>query len=113
MNLPLLIILLALFVVIIISYSIKGADFVAISLFCMFLGAGITGIQLGIGINEFILDVEWQAVIIILSMSIITKIAQDSNVLEYVAVKLFKLSRGDRRLFLYLLCRIYDQRFYR
>ncbi len=106
MNLPLLIILLTLFVVIIISYSIKGVDFVAISLFCMFLGATITGIQQGIGINEFILDVEWQAVIIILSMSIITKIAQDSNVLEYVAVKLFKISRGDRRIFLYLLCTI-------
>ena len=106
MNLPLLIILLVLFVVIIISYSIKGLDFVAISLFCMFLGATITGLQLGIGINEFILDVEWEAILIILSMSIITKIAQDSNVLEYVAVKLFKLSRGDRRIFLYLLCTI-------
>ena len=106
MNLPLLIILLVLFVVIIISYSIKGADFVAISLFCMFFGASITGILLGIGINEFILDVEWEAIIIILSMSLITKIAQDSNVLEYVAVKMFKLSRGDRRVFLYLLCTI-------
>jgi Na+/H+ antiporter NhaD/arsenite permease-like protein len=72
----------------------------------MFLGATITGIQLRIGIEEFILDVEWQAIIIILSMSIITKIAQDSNVLEYVAVKMFKLSRGDRRIFLYLLCTI-------
>jgi len=106
MNLPLLIILLVLFVVIIISYSIKGVDFVAISLFCMFLGATITGIQLGFDINDFILDVKWEAIIIILSMSIITKIAQDSNVLEYVAVKLFKLSRGNRRTFLYLLCTI-------
>ena len=106
MNLSLLILLLVLFIVIIISYSIKGVDFVAISLICMFLGATITGVQLGIGIDEFILDVEWQAIIIILSMSIITKIAQDSNVLEYVAVKLFKISRGDRRIFLYLLCTI-------
>ena len=106
MNLPLLILLLVLFIVIIISYSLKGVDFVAISLICMFLGATITGVQLGIGIDEFILDVEWQAIIIILSMSIITKIAQDSNILEYVAVKLFKISRGDRRIFLYLLCTI-------
>ncbi|MFX1288477.1 MAG: SLC13 family permease [Promethearchaeota archaeon] len=106
MNLPLLILLFILFIAIIISYSIKGADFVAISLFCMFLGAAITGIQLGIGIEQFILDVEWEAILIILSMSIITKIAQDSNVLEYVAVKMFKISRGDRRIFLYLLCTI-------
>jgi len=106
MNLPLLIILFVLFITIIISYSIKGVDFVAISLFCMFLGATVTGIQLGIGIEQFILDVEWEAILIILSMSIITKIAQDSNVLEYVAVKMFKISRGDRRIFLYLLCTI-------
>jgi len=72
----------------------------------MFLGATVTGIQLGIGIEQFILDVEWEAILIILSMSIITKIAQDSNVLEYVAVKMFKISRGDRRIFLYLLCTI-------
>ena len=104
MNLPLLIFLLILFFIILLSYSFKGLDFVAISLFCMFIGATITGIQLGIGIEEFILDVEWEAIIIILSMSIVTKIAQDSNILEYVAVKLFKLSRGDRRIFLYLLC---------
>ena len=103
MNLPLLILLFVLFIVIIISYSIKGVDFVAISLFCMFLGATITGLQLGIGIEGFILDVEWEAILIILSMSIITKIAQDSNILEYVAVKLFKISGGDRRIFLYLL----------
>ncbi len=106
MNLPLLIFLFVLFIVIIVSYSIKGVDFVAISLFCMFLGATITGIQQGIGIENFILDVEWEAILIILSMSIITKIAQDSNILEYVAVKLFKISKGDRRIFLYLLCTI-------
>ena len=106
MNLPLLIFLLVLFILIIISYSIKGSDFVAISLFCMFLGATITGLLLGIDIKVFILDVEWEAILIILSMSILTKIAQDSNVLEYVAVKLFKLSRGNRRTFLYLLCTI-------
>jgi Na+/H+ antiporter NhaD/arsenite permease-like protein len=37
-------------------------------------------------------------------MSLITKIAQDSNILEFVAVKLFKLSRGDQRIFFWLLC---------
>jgi len=50
--------------------------------------------------------IEWEAIIIILSMSLITKVAQDSNILEFVAVKLFKLSRGNQRTFLYLLCLI-------
>jgi len=37
-------------------------------------------------------------------MSIITKIAQDSNILEFLAVKLFKISKGNRKIFFYLLC---------
>lgn len=39
-------------------------------------------------------------------MSIITKIAQDSNILEFLAVKLFKLSKGNQRTFFLLLCTI-------
>ncbi|MFW9929212.1 MAG: SLC13 family permease [Candidatus Thorarchaeota archaeon] len=104
MDVPLLILLFLLFAVVIASYSIANLDFVAISLICMFYGATITGLRNGIGFSTFVGFIEWEAIIIILSMSIITKIAQDSNVLEYVAVKLFKLSRGNRRVFLYLLC---------
>jgi Na+/H+ antiporter NhaD/arsenite permease-like protein len=104
MDVPLLLLLFILFALIIASYSIANLDFVAISLLCMFYGATVTGLRNGLLFSEFVEFVEWEAIIIILSMSIITKIAQDSNVLEYVAVKLFKLSRGNRRVFLYLLC---------
>jgi Na+/H+ antiporter NhaD/arsenite permease-like protein len=104
MELPLLILLFLLFFLIILSYSFKDLDFVAISLLCMFYGATVTGLKLGIKFENFINMVEWQAIIIILSMSIITKIAQDSNVLEYIAVKLFRVSRGNQSVFLYLLC---------
>jgi Na+/H+ antiporter NhaD/arsenite permease-like protein len=104
MNVPNLLLLLVLFALIIASYTIKNLDFVAISLLCMFYGAFITGLNLGLGLSDFIGYVQWEAIIVILSMSIITKIAQDSNVLEFVAVKLFKLSRGNRKTFLYLLC---------
>ncbi len=104
MDIPLLILLFILFAFIIASYTIKDLDFVAISLLCMFFGALITGLKTGFEIGTFVGFIEWDAIIVILSMSIITKIAQDSNVLEYVAVKLFKLSKGNRSLFLYLLC---------
>jgi len=104
MDAPLLILLFILFFLIILSYSFKNLDFVAISLLCMFYGATVTGLTLGVDFENFINMVEWQAIIIILSMSIITKIAQDSNVLEFVAVKLFRLSRGNQTIFLYLLC---------
>ncbi|MFX1525199.1 MAG: SLC13 family permease [Promethearchaeota archaeon] len=104
LNIPLLIILFVFFVLIIFSYSKSNLDFVAISLLCCFIAATITGLVTGIGFNQFIGFIEWEAIIIILSMSIITKIAQDSNILEFVAVKLFKLSRGDQRIFFWLLC---------
>ena len=90
----------------------KDADFVAISLICMFIAAFVTGLVLEVPLSfeswfdNFVLSIEWQAIIIILSMSIISKIAQDSNVLEYLAVKIFKISKGNQRYFFYLICLI-------
>jgi Na+/H+ antiporter NhaD/arsenite permease-like protein len=104
MNVILLIIIFILFVLIILSYTKSNLDFVAISLLCCFIAATITGIVEGLEFDDFIGFIEWEAIIIILSMSIITKIAQDSNILEFIAVKLFKLSKGDQRIFFWFLC---------
>ncbi len=104
MNIPLLIIIFIIFILIIISYSLKNLDFVAVSLLLCFIAATITGIVKGVGLEAFMFYIQWEAIIIILSMSIITKIAEDSDILEYLAVKLFKLSKGNQRTFLYLLC---------
>ena len=104
MILPLLIFIFIIFALVIVSYSLKDLDFVAISLLCCFTAATVTGLVKGKGIDTFIAYIEWEAIIVILSMSIITKIAQDSNILEFLAVKLFKISKGDQRVFFYLLC---------
>ncbi len=104
MNIWLLIFVFALFAVIIVSYMFKETDFLAISLLCCFLAATVTGIVEGVGLERFLLFVDFEAIIVILSMTIITKIAQDSNILEFIAVKLFKLSRGNRRVFFYFIC---------
>lgn len=106
MNVPLLVIIFIIFALIIVSYTLKDLDFVAISLLCCFLAATITGMTMNLSIDAFIATIEWEAIIIILSMSIITKIAQDSNILEFLAVKLFKLSKGNQRTFFLLLCTI-------
>ena len=106
MNVPLLVIIFIIFALIIVSYTLKDLDFVAISLLCCFIAATITGITMNLSIDTFIASIEWEAIIIILSMSIITKIAQDSNILEFLAVKLFKMSKGNQRIFFLLLCTI-------
>jgi len=104
LNPPLLLFVFIIFVLIIISYIKKDLDFVAISLFLMFLCAIVTGIVKGLEFGTFLAFIEIKAIIIILSMSIITKIMQDSNIIEYVAVKLFKISKGNQRTFFWLLC---------
>jgi len=104
MDLILLITIFIIFALILISYSIKDLDFVAISLAGCFLAATITGLVKNLDIWVFINYIEFEAIIIILSMSIITKIAADSNILEYLAVKLFKISKGNQRTFFWLLC---------
>ncbi len=102
----LLLIIFILFALIILSYSIQKLDFVAISLLCCFTAATITFLVVGTSFNDFIIGIQWQAIIVILCMSLITKIAQDSNILEFVAVKLFKVSRGNQRVFFWLLCTV-------
>ncbi|MHA1641269.1 MAG: SLC13 family permease [Promethearchaeota archaeon] len=104
MNIPLLIFLFGIFVVIIVSYAIKDFDFVAISLLGAFIAALITGLVYGLSFDTFVSFVEFEVIITILSMSIITKIAQDFNILEFLAIKLFKIARGDEKIFFYLIC---------
>ncbi|MGB5911877.1 MAG: SLC13 family permease [Promethearchaeia archaeon] len=106
MNLILLIIIFCIFGIILISYASKSLDFVAISLLGCFIAATITGLTEEIDFKIFIEYIEFEAIIVILCMSIITKLAQDSNILEFLAVKLFKFSKGNRRIFFYLICLI-------
>lgn len=106
MEFPLLAVVFIIFVLMIVCYSIKSLDFVAISLLLMFISATITGLVLGLEFEEFMMFIQWRAIIIIFSMSIITKIAADSNILEFIAVKLFRVSKGNQRTFFWLLCTI-------
>lgn len=100
----LLILIFIIFIIILISYASKNLDFVAISLLCCFTAATLTFLVKKLRIDDFIDMIEFEAIIVILCMSIITKIAQDSNILEFLAVKLFKISKGNSRIFFYLIC---------
>ncbi|MFX0132447.1 MAG: SLC13 family permease [Candidatus Hodarchaeota archaeon] len=104
MDFELIVFLFIIFILMIISYIIKDLDFVAISLLCCFIAATVTGLVKGIGIDVIITFIQFEAIILILSMIIITKIAEDSNILEYIAVKLFKISKGNQRVFFWLIC---------
>jgi len=98
------ILVFAIFIIILISYSLEKLDFVSISLLGMILCIVIVSLSSQTTFEEFINYIEFKALVVILSMQIITQIAQETNVLEYVAIRMFRLSRGNQRLFLYIIC---------
>ncbi len=98
------ILIFIIFIIILISYSKEKLDFVSISLLGMILCIVIVSLSTPVTFEEFMDYIEFKALIVILSMQIITKILQESNVLEYVAIRMFRLSRGNQRLFLYIIC---------
>ncbi len=98
------ILIFIIFIIILISYSKEKLDFVSISLLGMILCIVIVSLSTPITFEEFMNYIEFKALIVILSMQIITQILQESNVFEYVAIRMFRLSRGNQRLFLYIIC---------
>ncbi len=105
-NIPLIVIILVIFSVMITSYSIHYENYVAISLLGCLLAGILTGLNYQLDLDVFIGYINFQAIIILIAMNIIIKIAQDSKILEYITIKLFQISKGKRRLFFYLLCLI-------
>jgi Na+/H+ antiporter NhaD/arsenite permease-like protein len=103
MNFPLLVINFIIFAIVIISFIVKKVDYLAISLLAAFIAATLTSIIQDVEMEAFLIHVEWKAIIIIFSMSLITNIAVDSDILEYLAVKLFQLTKGKQRMFFILL----------
>jgi len=90
--------------IIIVSYTKEKWDFVSISLLGMIICALIVGVSNSLTIENFIEFVEIEALILILSMQIITQIARESNIIEYFAIRMFRLSKGNQHFFLYTIC---------
>ncbi|MBN1214083.1 MAG: hypothetical protein JXA99_01450 [Candidatus Lokiarchaeota archaeon] len=104
MNIVLIIFILCSLAIVIASFIIDKLDFVSISLFLCVVVALITALSENILFEDILLFIEFKALIIILSMSIFSKIAQDSFVLEYFSIRLFRLSKGNLRVFFYIIC---------
>jgi len=104
MNIPLLIIIALLFVAVLVSYSIRKVDYLSIAIISCLVAATLTGIFTFADYDYFVDEIGFQAIILIFCMNIITNLATKSNILEYLAIKLFKFSKGNNRVFFYLLC---------
>jgi len=98
------ILIFIIFIIILVSYSREKWDFVSISLLGMIICALIVAFSSSLTIKDYIGFIEIKALILILSMQIITQISKESHLLEYFAIRMFRLSRGNQRLFLYIIC---------
>ncbi len=98
------ILIFIIFIIILVSYSREKWDFVSISLLGMIICALIVAFSSSLTIKDYIGFIEIKALILILSMQIITQISKESHLLEYFAIRMFRLSRGNQRLFLYIMC---------
>ena len=103
-NIPLIIIIAVIYGLIIAIYSIQDKNYAAFSLLGCILAVLITTIFYPLNLNIIIGYINFQAIIILISLSIIVRIARESKILEWIAFKLFNISKGNERRFFYLIC---------
>ena len=105
-NILLIVIILVIYGLLIANYSLQDKNYAAVSLLGCILAVIITSMVYPLNMNIIIGYVNFQAIIILISLRIIVGVAKESKVLEWIAFKLFNLSKGNERWFFYLTCLI-------
>jgi len=103
-NILLIVIIFVIYGLLIANFSLQDKNYAAVSLLGCILAVIITSIVYPLNMDIIIGYVNFQAIIILISLSIIVSVAKDSKILEWIAFKLFNLSKGNERHFFYLTC---------
>ena len=104
MNLPAILLILVLFAILMAFFSQQKIDYFPIALI---IGAIAVVSMLtfgGVSETEIIGFVNFNALIFIFAMQIIIHFATRNRVLDYMAIKLIHITKGDNRLFFYMIC---------
>ncbi|MHA1487094.1 MAG: SLC13 family permease [Promethearchaeota archaeon] len=104
MNLPAIILILVLFAILMAFFSQQKFDYFPIALIIGTI-AVVSMITLG-GVSEeqIVGFINFDALIFIFAMQIIIYYATHNRVLDYVAIKLVHITKGNNRLFFYMIC---------
>jgi len=104
MNLPAIILILVLFSILMAFFSQQKFDYFPIALIIGAI-AVVSMIALG-GVSEqdIVGFINFDALIFIFAMQIIIYYATHNRVLDYVAIKLVHITKGNNRLFFYMIC---------
>ena len=104
MNLPAILFILILFAILMAFFSQQKFDYFPIALI---IGAIAVVSMLtfgGVSEQEVIGFINFNALIFIFAMQIIIHFATRNRVLDYMAIKLIHITKGDNRLFFYMIC---------
>jgi len=104
MNLPAILLILVLFAILMAFFSQQKFDYFPIALIIGAI-AVVSMITLG-GVSEeqIVGFINFDALIFIFAMQIIIYYATHNRVLDYVAIKLVHITKGNNRLFFYMIC---------
>jgi Na+/H+ antiporter NhaD/arsenite permease-like protein len=103
MNLPAIIFIIVLFTILMAFFSQSKFDYFPIALI---IGAITVVFMLIIGVQEgeILGFISFNTLIFIFAMQIIIYFATSDKVLEYVAIKVIHITKGNNRLFFYMIC---------
>ncbi|MHA1718111.1 MAG: SLC13 family permease [Promethearchaeota archaeon] len=95
-----------LFITVMVIFSRENMDYVAYALLAALLSSIITFIIFGTTLDEFVSMIEVKPLIFILSLQIIVQIVEKHKIFQWVAVKTLHITKGNPRVFFYLICTI-------
>jgi Na+/H+ antiporter NhaD/arsenite permease-like protein len=104
MNLPAIVVILVLFAILMAFFSTDKIDYFPVALI---VGAIAVVVMLGftdVKEQEILGFINFNTLIFIFSMQIIIYFATNDRVLEYIAIKLIHVTKGDNRKFFYIIC---------
>ncbi|MFX0046559.1 MAG: SLC13 family permease [Candidatus Hermodarchaeota archaeon] len=104
MNLPAIVFILALFTILMAFFSQNKYDYFPIALI---IGAIAVFSMLTFGNlkeGEILGFINFNTLVFIFAMQIVVYFATHNRILEYLAIKLIHITKGDNRLFFYIIC---------
>jgi len=103
MNLPAIIFILVLFAILMAFFSQDKIDYFPIALIIGAI-AVVSMLTLGLGEREILGFINFSTLIFIFAMQIIIYFATSDGVLDYISIKLIHMTKGNNRLFFYMIC---------
>ena len=103
MNLPAIIFILVLFAILMAFFSQDKIDYFPIALIIGAI-AVVSMLTLGLGEGEILGFINFSTLIFIFAMQIIIYFATSDGVLDYISIKLIHMTKGNNRLFFYMIC---------